>query len=58
MRKVQVAALQCALGGNREENVGRIESLVAEAAAGGPCPAQAPASPRPRWGSAGGDALE
>ena len=35
MRKVQVAALQCALGGNREENVGRIESLVAEAAAGG-----------------------
>jgi N-carbamoylputrescine amidase len=31
-RKVTVAAIQCALGGSREENVARVERLVREAA--------------------------
>jgi N-carbamoylputrescine amidase len=34
-RKIEVAVLQCALGGARERNVARIEELVVEAAARG-----------------------
>ena len=35
MSEVKVAALQCALGGEREENVARVEKLVREAAGKG-----------------------
>jgi len=35
MSEVQVAAVQCALGGEREENVARVEKLVREAAGKG-----------------------
>jgi N-carbamoylputrescine amidase len=34
-RRIEVAVLQCALGGTREQNVERIEQLIAEAAGRG-----------------------